>query len=904
MILSYIDKFWGKARPSKIGPRWHPLSYHLLDVAAVGAALLERHSPWRRWLSQSSGLPEEEASALFLYALALHDLGKFSHAFQAKAVEAFSAIHGRNPASANDPGHDSVGRVIWMDCIQEGEWAFGPNGLVWPSGDKHARTCAGQWVLAAIGHHGRPARSADRRDVMDELENPASHGRNLSAAMEYSRDVASLVGLPLSANSPKLERGAFKRSSWVIAGLTVLCDWVGSNSERWFPYEAPKEGGLAAYWPCALEKARRAIADAGLRPTPLRAVPDLNALLPEGAVPSNLQKFTSETEVGEGPALYLFEDLTGSGKTEAALALAQRLIGAGAADGIYLGLPTQATANAMEGRVRELVPSLWGQGAEPSLILAHGKARVAFALREAAARKISETGDADTTGTASANAWSWLAHDRRTALLADIGIGTLDQAILGVLPSRFQSIRLAGLARKVLIADEVHAYDAYTFGLLKGLLRFQGAARAPAIILSATLPSRMRRELIAAYAGKEVGERDDPGGYPLATVWRDGRVSEHKISPAEGAVRCVNITRLNTPDEALLRLITCARSGGCAAYIRNTVPDAREAFESVSALAPDLSVTLFHSRFTLGDRLDIEAQAQACFGKQSANDDRKGRILIATQVVEQSLDLDFDIMASDLAPVDALIQRAGRLHRHRRPGRTSQPELLLVSAAPETNADRNWYARAFPRAQWVYRDHAQLWRTARLLAERGALRLPQETRALIEGVYGSNALSEVPEPLIARANEAEGTRNADMAAADNTVLVLGDGYAAACRIFEDDAKVQTRNADPQVTLRLARIENGQLRPWADHEDPWLAWRLSDVSARANWISEVHRQEGAIGAQAQSLIGMWPDGPSVLLVVLERGAEGLWRATGRDPAGRTVRISYGKLEGIKVDAFPT
>lgn len=147
----------------------------------------------------------------------------------------------------------------------------------------------------------------------------------------------------------------------------------------------------------------------------------------------------------------------------------------------------------MEGRVRKLVPSLWGQGAEPSLILAHGKARVAFALREAAARKIKETGDADTGGTASTNAWSWLAHDRRTALLADIGVRTLDQAILGVLPSRFQSIRLAGLARKVLIADEVHAYDAYTFGLLIGLLRFQGAARAPAIILSATLPSRMRR---------------------------------------------------------------------------------------------------------------------------------------------------------------------------------------------------------------------------------------------------------------------------------------------------------------------------------------------------------------------------------------------------------------------------
>ena len=314
--------------------------------------------------------------------------------------------------------------------------------------------------------------------------------------------------------------------------------------------------------------------------------------------------------------------------------------------------------------------------------------------------------EAGSETTASAACAAWIADDRRRAFLADAGAGTVDQALLSILPSRHQSLRLLGLMRRVLILDEVHAYDAYMQREIERLLEFQAGLGGSAILLSATLPLSVRKRLADAFSkglgnlGNEEATHPAVSGamdYPLATVCEAGARTSVKVPGQSGRARTLPVRFLRTSEDALTSVEQAARSGQAVLYIRNTVDDVLEAHAALTARG--VKADVFHARFALIDRLQIEKRAVATFGKLSASRERTGKVLIATQVVEQSLDLDFDALVSDLAPVDLLIQRAGRLWRHPRPDRTGQPELLVVG--PEPIADAGWFSRAFPRAAYV-----------------------------------------------------------------------------------------------------------------------------------------------------------------------------------------------------------
>ena len=415
-----------------------------------------------------------------------------------------------------------------------------------------------------------------------------------------------------------------------------------------------------------------------------------------------------------GPALFLIEDETGSGKTEAALMLAHRLMASDAADGLYVALPTMATANAMFDRLADAYRRLFARGTEPSLALAHGARDMHAGFRDAMSHggrfeypysDSSGSDDASET-TASAACAAWIADDRRRTFMADAGAGTIDQALLSVLPSRHQSLRLLGLVRRVLILDEVHAYDAYMRREMERLLEFQAGLGGSAILLSATLPLSVRKRLTDAFAkGLQSGDSDGGTGmdYPMATVCTADGVESGKVAGRSGRGRALAVRFLRSSDEALDRIECEARAGKAILYVRNTVDDALDAHAALSArgIDPDL----FHARFALVDRLAIEKRVVQRFGKAGTPREREGRVLIATQVVEQSLDLDFDALVTDLAPIDLLIQRAGRLWRHERMERSGRPELLVVGPEPVAEADEEWFSRAFPRAKYVYRDH-------------------------------------------------------------------------------------------------------------------------------------------------------------------------------------------------------
>ena len=302
------------------------------------------------------------------------------------------------------------------------------------------------------------------------------------------------------------------------------------------------------------------------------------------------------------------------------------------------------------------------------------------------------------------------------------------------------------------------------------------------------------------------------------------RVRSVQVGGRTGCARTLPVRFLRSFHEALREVEQAAGADKPVLYIRNTVDDVLDAHTALTARG--FKPQIFHARLALVDRLAIEKQVVERFGKRSTPAGRKGQVLIATQVVEQSLDLDFDALITDLAPVDLLIQRAGRLWRHDRPERAGQPELLVVGPEPIADAGGEWFSRAFPRAKYVYRDHARLWLTARVLEDTGVIESPAGLRALIESVYGDDAEAPLPDALQGRFFDAEGRAGAERGAATTNVLNLAKGYV------RDGGRLGQRrsNANPD-----RRRSNGYLaarsRPWRLHRTLCSQRRAGRVMAR-------------------------------------------------------------------------
>jgi CRISPR-associated endonuclease/helicase Cas3 len=291
------------------------------------------------------------------------------------------------------------------------------------------------------------------------------------------------------------------------------------------------------------------------------------------------------------------------------------------------------------------------------------------------------------------------------------------------LPARHQSLRLWGLADKVLVIDEAHAYDAYMSKEIECLLEFHAAFGGSAIVLSATLPQDKRAALANAFLkGAKESEkstwRPSESAYPLVTSISLEKIEEQPLALRDSLARIVQVQRIDTLKEAHGRGLEAANQCAAVAIIRNTVDEAIASYEAISRHFD--RVLLFHARFAVGDRQEIETKVLAHFGKD--NNSGRNTILVATQVVEQSLDLDFDLIVSDLAPVDLLIQRAGRLWRHARGARpVAGPTFLVLSPKPLEEVEEHWPAPVLPKTNFVYKDAALLWRSAKAIFAAGKI---------------------------------------------------------------------------------------------------------------------------------------------------------------------------------------
>jgi CRISPR-associated endonuclease/helicase Cas3 len=873
----YIRSYWGKARPSENTLfAWHPLAYHSLDVAAAMAALLDIRPAWLASVVRLSGLAPGEARKRLVLVAALHDIGKFAENFQWKAEAVFAALQPEADRRLTNPrGHGDVGHRFWQKFSDDRE----DDGL----------EAIERWLMAAVSHHGAPT---DGELILNEAMSKSAQ----VDAIAYCDAVFDLLG------APTMTECRSKVETWRVAGLVILADWIGSN-QAWFPYCEPTLD-LAAYWPIAQAKAARAVREAELEEAATASAFDLPDLLARDACPSPLQTWAMAETPPAAPTLYVIEDVTGSGKTEAALILAHRLMAAGQAEGIYWALPTMATANGLYLRLETRYQRMFSaDGTTPSLVLAHSSRDLnttfQASIGEAFDARYGSDSDAQSQA-AEAHCAAFIAEDRKKTILAQVGVGTLDQALLGVLPVRHQALRLAALSRRVLVIDEAHAYDPYMTAALERLLSFQAGLGGSAIVLSATLTGAQRRKFAAAYACGSTAALTETA-FPLITRASADGCMEAPQKSTRGARRDLLVRRQPSPEAAMDGLLSAARDGRCGVYVRNTIKDALEAVAYLRVRAgADAHVSLFHARFALGDRLARENEVLNRFGIASLPKDRRGHILVATQVVEQSLDLDFDHMASDLCPMDLLIQRAGRLQRHgHRPARPL-PVLDVVTAEAIWEAPVDWYAAMFPNGQWVYPDVGQLWRTQSLLQTFGGLPLEaRSSRELIEPVFGDDPL-DIPAALIQASDAAQGKGVAARAIGFQNALDRNQFFRSA-GAWDSDIRTPTRLGEPSVIVRLARWCDGTLSPWFADANPYRAWRLSELSLRVSQFQAAIAPDNACEAEIKRTQDSWPsrfDPPPIL--ALTPGDDGVvWLGGIVDARGRTIVAIYSSVEGLRL-----
>ncbi len=704
MTTTELLYYWGKTG----GPAgYHPLLLHLLDVAAVCDAL--RPSP-----RDCAPLP----AAWLPFLAGLHDIGKADPFFQNKDEWQRERLNEQDiflPEQVTPFRHEARGAEWLIDYLMEAQGWGQPAAAV--------------AAMAMRGHHGNFLCTADedpkpsRRALWDQLR------LDLAACLARVLQVA-----PCAIDAFPDAAAAGVR----LSGLIVLADWLASN-ERFFPLAPfPLPTDLPAYLAAARARAAEVVDRLQLAPSspPAAATPPcFTDLWPTCAPPRPTQAAldTLCATAPPSPGLAILEAPMGEGKTEAALYLAtvwQQMTGRA---GAYLALPTAATSNQMHARYTAFLRRHDPAKAAPRLV--HGMAW----LLDAA------TPDADTAPwqlEEAAEALEWFRPAKR-ALLADDGVGTVDQAMLAALNVKHGFLRLYGLARKVLVIDEVHAYDAYMRTILARLLAWCRALETPVILLSATLSAAQKAALLTAYTGTAVApETLDVETYPLLTfAAQDEGVRTVPVPTDPRNSSTVQVQThpglLEAAVDTAALAVQAVAGGGCACVLANTVDAAQRIYQAIMKLQPaDTQVLLFHARFRAERREELERTVVGLFGKQTTADSDLPRparaILVATQVVEQSLDVDFDVMLSQVAPMDLLLQRCGRVWRHARGARPTGPAPRLhVLLPPAGTYDFGGSGR-------VYQPELLL-RTLALLATRSAFTLPADFRPLIEGCYAPDA---------------------------------------------------------------------------------------------------------------------------------------------------------------------
>ena len=708
MLTQRLRQIPAKADVS--GACWLPFWIHSMDTAEIIVRLLNEWLP--EHFAEVCGCGAEELRKLCRFLALVHDLGKLTPVFAARITESLPELRQKLEASGLQTGspkeyqaggkspHARAGEVLLLE-------AGCPPG-----------------IAAVVGaHQGKPQESSP--NVAEELD---GYERNYYG-LQYKDSESGRLWAEIRREwlSAALEEAGYISAAAIpdvhqpvqilLTGLLIMADWIASNT-AYFPLISVDSSGEPEPYP---ERAQLAWEKLDL-PGPWEPQ---TFIMDEDRfdevfrfAPNPVQAMMLHAANEGSGGIYILEAQMGVGKTEAALAAAEILASKCDCGGVFFGLPTQATANGLFGRLAAWA-NTQSEDTRLAIRLAHGMAELNEEYRAVFHGSADGNEDGDEEDRLIVHPWF---GGRKQALLADFVIGTVDQLLLAALKQKHVMLRHLGLAGKVVILDECHAYDAYMNQYLERALNWLGAYRIPVIMLSATLPEARRAALVEAYLNgppeREPVDWRIRRAYPLLT-WTDGRSVCQDAIPAEENGRRVSVRKAE-PEQLISILRTAVSEGGCCGVIVNTVRYAQELTDLLKDAIPGADRLLLHSRFVAPDRAEREKTLLSRIGKGSAPEQRRGLIVVGTQVLEQSLDIDFDLLITQLCPMDLLLQRIGRLHRHAR----SRPEGLREAVCYVLPADEG--SRA------VYGDWLLL-RTGQLLPDR--LTLPQSIPELVQETY-------------------------------------------------------------------------------------------------------------------------------------------------------------------------
>ena len=801
----------GKSDPSG-GGGWLPLWMHARDTAGILRHLAQSWLP--EAVRHTLGLEEELLYKLVIFLGMTHDSGKMTVAFQSNILRQLTEVRERLQAHLSFPDtflnrsatpHAMASEAILLE-------------LGCPPG-----------VASIVGaHHGKPQQDGLNDFISEQLENHPEnywgHGQEaiwramwqemLDSALQESglSDVTELPTLTIPAEL-------------LLTGLLTMADWIASNT-TYFPLVPVEETGDETDYPARVECAWERLNLTAPWESPYNSM-DAGAFRQQfGFPPNSLQQAVLEAADNISvPGLLIIEAQMGVGKTEAALAAAEVSANRCQAGGLFFGLPTQATANGIFDRLMD-----WAETQSEDMVhsirLAHGMAELNAEYRQLFPGHATTEEDADRNNDPESGVLvhRWFQGNRQ-ALLADFVIGTVDQLLMAALKQKHLMLRQLGLAGKVVVVDECHAYDTYMNCYLDRALTWLGRYQVPVILLSATLPARRRAELVNAYLGGRAAEGgwQTSRGYPLLT-WTDGGQVCQRTVPLTEPGKTVQMAPL-TEDRLPALLQEKLAQGGCAGVIVNTVRKAQVVAAQVRQALPGYEVFLFHAQFLMPDRAEKERTLLRRLGKRSTPAERDRLIVVGTQVMEQSLDIDLDFLVTELCPMDLLLQRIGRLHR--RADRTDRPLPLQTAqcAVLDTGNESFDAGSKAVYGEWL------LWRTRQLLPQ--AVVLPQDIPQLVQDTYGWEEKDVLPQDTdsVRRREEYLLKRGKQEQKAAAFLIqpptehrlrpwrnVLDNWMNGEQKGTEAAARAAVRDGDPSVeVLLMVRHEDGSVHflPWQE-----------------------------------------------------------------------------------------
>ena len=805
---AYTRAHWAKSDRDNPG-RIHLLEHHLADVGACMEALLAQPTIRGRLASAAGRDDIDEATAARLAVFAaLHDIGKVNVGFQTQIWQA-EDWQGARPPNGWGRGHtrDIVPVIIDADK-KTAAWFFDAlefeDMLEWDADDGET---ASSLFVATLSHHGEPlnleggpSRNPSMWQAYGGLDPKACVERIGGLARAWFPAAFAQDAPPLPS-APEFQH--------MFLGLCTLADWLGSDETRFKFQAAPQDDYIAT----ARRQAKAIVREVGLDIAEQRVgfgdTPDFADLF--NLSPNAIQRAAYDVPLDE--PLAIIESETGSGKTEAALWRFARLYDEGLVDGLYFALPTRAAAVQIHGRVNRFVSGMFTAADAPEPVLAvPGYIRSGDLKGKRRLQSYKVWWDDHAT-----DRRRWAAESAKRFLAAQIAVGTIDQAMMAALKVRHSHMRAACLARNLLVVDEVHASDAYMRRILEALLDAHIGAGGYALLMSATLGSDARHRLLtrSRISAMDAPSIDDAvkAAYPSVATAGAGIRSAGE-NDRRKRVLMEALPAMQDFDQTAQLALQAARAGAKTLVIRNTVRNAIATQQAIERAAVDDADALFacngkrtlhHSRFAPPDRHMLDKAVEALLGKGAPS---KGCVVVGTQTLEQSLDIDADILITDLCPADVLLQRIGRLHRHSlrdRPDGYGQARCIVLTPSnadlsPMLTKPLNGLGMNKRGETSVYGDVRILEATRRLIHENPEWHIPEMNRSLVESATHPTALeaitAELGDDWRIHANNVEGELIADTMTAGGVIVRRDKTF------YEGNSDVVFGDMQQQIRTRL------------------------------------------------------------------------------------------------------